>query len=118
MPGGLSASSICCAAVYGWVDAQNRRGLPADPQDPWTPEQTVGPADFAKELQQEKDPRPTVIYVGVKTLYEGGHIPGAVFFGAGSTAISMNVAGNITGTNYANVSAGVYTKNVAVVVAP
>ena len=39
-------------------------------------------------------------------------------FGAGSTAISMNVTGNITGTNYANVSAGVYTKNVAVVVAP
>ena len=39
-------------------------------------------------------------------------------FGAGSSAISMNVTGNITGTNYANVSAGVYTKNVSVVVAP
>ena len=39
-------------------------------------------------------------------------------FGVGSTAISMNVAGDILGTNYANVSAGVYTKNVAVVVAP
>ena len=39
-------------------------------------------------------------------------------FGAGSTAITMNVTGDILGTNYANVSAGVYTKNVAVVVAP
>jgi hypothetical protein len=39
-------------------------------------------------------------------------------FGVGSTAISMNVAGDILGTNYANVSAGVYTKNVSVVVAP
>lgn len=39
-------------------------------------------------------------------------------FGAGSTAITMNVSGDILGTDYANVSAGVYTKNVAVVVAP
>jgi hypothetical protein len=39
-------------------------------------------------------------------------------FGVGSTAISMTVTGDILGTNYANVSAGVYTKNVSVVVAP
>jgi spore coat protein U-like protein len=39
-------------------------------------------------------------------------------FGAGSTAISMNVAGDILGTSYANVSAGAYSKNVAVIVAP
>jgi thiosulfate/3-mercaptopyruvate sulfurtransferase len=57
----------------------------ANPEDPWTLQQTVRPADFVKELQQEKDPYPTVIYVGVKTLYEGGHIPGAAFYGPGST---------------------------------
>lgn len=39
-------------------------------------------------------------------------------FGVGSTAITMNVTGDILGTDYANVSAGVYTRNVAVVVAP
>ena len=39
-------------------------------------------------------------------------------FGAGSTAISMTVDGAILGTSYANVSSGVYSKNVAVVVAP
>src|SRR5262245_29848918 len=59
--------------------------LRANRDDPWTVKQTVQPADFAKELQQEKDPYPTVIYVGVKTLYEGAHIPGAVFYGPGST---------------------------------
>jgi hypothetical protein len=53
--------------------------------DPWIPGQTVQPAELAKELQQEKDPYPTVIYVGVKALYEGAHIPGAVFYGPGST---------------------------------
>jgi thiosulfate/3-mercaptopyruvate sulfurtransferase len=61
------------------------RSLRATPEDPWRPKQTVEAADFARELQQEKDPYPTVIYVGVKTLYEGGHIPGAVFYGPGST---------------------------------
>jgi len=59
--------------------------LRAKPDDPWTAQQTVQPADFAQELQQEKDSYPTVIYVGVKTLYEGAHIPGAVFYGPGST---------------------------------
>lgn len=53
--------------------------------DPWDQGQTVQPADFARELQQEKDPQPTVIYVGVRALYEGAHIPGAVFYGPGST---------------------------------
>jgi thiosulfate/3-mercaptopyruvate sulfurtransferase len=57
----------------------------ASPKDPWTPQETAQPADFAKELRQEKDPYPIVIYVGVRALYEGAHIPGAVFYGPGST---------------------------------
>jgi hypothetical protein len=39
-------------------------------------------------------------------------------FGVGSAAITMNVTGDILGVDYASVSAGAYTKNVAVVVAP
>jgi len=39
-------------------------------------------------------------------------------FGTGSTAITMNVTGAFLATDYDSVSAGVYTKNVAVVVAP
>ncbi len=39
-------------------------------------------------------------------------------FGAGSTAVTVTVNGLILGTDYANVSAGAYTKSVAVVVAP
>jgi spore coat protein U-like protein len=39
-------------------------------------------------------------------------------FGAGSSAITMNVTGDILGTDYADVSAGNYTRNVAIVVAP
>ena len=53
--------------------------------EPWTPAQTVHPAQLAEELKLEKDPSPTIIYVGVRTLYNGGHIPGALFYGPGST---------------------------------
>jgi len=52
------------------------------PSDPWTAEQTVHPAQFVAELQQ--DPHPLVIYVGARTLYNGGHIPGALYYGPGS----------------------------------
>jgi thiosulfate/3-mercaptopyruvate sulfurtransferase len=73
-------STLIAMAAFFFVPS-----LRANPEDPWTPRETVQPADFAKELQQEKDPYPTVIYVGVKTLYEGAHIPGAVFYGPGSS---------------------------------
>jgi thiosulfate/3-mercaptopyruvate sulfurtransferase len=53
--------------------------------DPWTASQTITPADMAKELHVERDPAVTIIYVGVRTLYSGAHIPGATFHGPGST---------------------------------
>lgn len=65
---------LACAGARGGAAA-----------DPWTPGETVEPARFADELKQEKDPYPTVIYVGAKTLYAGGHIPGAVYRGPGAT---------------------------------
>jgi thiosulfate/3-mercaptopyruvate sulfurtransferase len=61
--------------------AQFAGGVPADP---WTAAQTVQPAQFAAELRLEKNLHPLVIYVGVRTLFNGGHIPGAVYYGAGS----------------------------------
>jgi len=57
----------------------------ASPADPWTVAQTVQPAQLAEELKQVKDPSLLVIYVGVRTLYNGAHIPGAGFYGPGST---------------------------------
>jgi len=57
----------------------------AAPADPWTPQQTVQAEQFVAELQQEKDPHVLVTYVGVRSLYNGGHIPGALYYGPGST---------------------------------
>lgn len=57
-----------------------------DASAPWSSSQTVLPADLAKELSvSEKSKKPTIICVGFRTLYEGAHVPGAVFHGTAST---------------------------------
>ncbi len=57
------------------------------PSDPWTAAQTVQPADLARELADAKSAgKPTVVCVAPHVLYEGGHIPGALFHGPGSSA--------------------------------
>jgi hypothetical protein len=66
------------------ISALTRNLAVAMPDDPWNAAQTVQPAQLVIELQQEKDPHVLVIYVGVKTLYNGGHIPGAAYYGPGS----------------------------------
>jgi len=55
------------------------------PSELWSQAQTILPADFAKELQQNGEASLKIIYVGVRTLYSGAHIPGSVFHGPGST---------------------------------
>ncbi len=58
--------------------------------DPWSAAQLIDPADFARELAAAKaDSRPTVVYVGFRTLFEGGHVPGATFHGTASTEAGL-----------------------------
>lgn len=63
--------------------APARLAVSSPNSDPWSPAQTVSPADFAMELQKH-NPSLKIVYVGVRTLYNGAHIPGAVFEGPGS----------------------------------
>jgi thiosulfate/3-mercaptopyruvate sulfurtransferase len=58
---------------------------PQGQTDPWTSMETVTPADLAKEIS-DADPakRPIVACVGFKFLYDGGHVPGALFHGPAS----------------------------------
>ena len=46
--------------------------------------QLIQPADLIRDLASP-DHRPTIVYVGFRTLFAGGHIPGATFHGSGST---------------------------------
>jgi thiosulfate/3-mercaptopyruvate sulfurtransferase len=75
---------ICpVALLVACVVAQQFRAAAA--ADPWSAAETVRPVQLNAELQKETDPYVQVIYVGVRTLYNGGHIPGAAFYGPGST---------------------------------
>lgn len=63
-------------------------GIPqAASSEPWTAEQVLQPAVLAGELGDAKNTNPpAILYVGFRTLYQGGHIPGALYFGAASSA--------------------------------
>ena len=57
-----------------------------DAGDPWSAAQTMQPADLVKELAAPAHPdEPVVVCVGFRPLYQGAHIPRAVFHGAAST---------------------------------
>jgi thiosulfate/3-mercaptopyruvate sulfurtransferase len=58
--------------------------------DPWTPAQIVQPADLVKELGSPPSGRPIVVCVGFHTLYQGAHVPGAVFHGAAMSEQGLN----------------------------
>ena len=59
--------------------AQEKQG------DPWTEAQVLHAVDLTPEIAGAKDEHsPTVIYVGFRTLFEGGHIPHASFHGTAS----------------------------------
>jgi hypothetical protein len=52
----------------------------------WTDAQVLHAADLAREIGPAKnESAPTILYVGFRTLFEGGHVPGASFRGTAST---------------------------------
>lgn len=62
------------------------RPFHSESTDPWAAAQTILPDALARELTATaQTKRPTVICVGFRPLYEGAHVPGALFHGAAST---------------------------------
>src|SRR5882762_8758972 len=61
------------------------RGDEKKSSDPWSDSQTLQAADLAGELGEKNGTPPTIVYVGFRTLFAGGHIPGASFHGTTST---------------------------------
>lgn len=59
--------------------------------EPWTGSQTIQPAELANDLKKDKESeKPVVVCVGFHTLYEGAHVPGAIFHGAASTTEGLD----------------------------
>jgi len=53
--------------------------------EPWPSSQTMEPAQLAKMLTDKYTSVPSVVFVGFRSLYVGGHVPNAVFHGTAST---------------------------------
>jgi thiosulfate/3-mercaptopyruvate sulfurtransferase len=98
-PGPLSlliAGLVCFGpvlpAAVGSTRSPADHGVPLEshesgrPSEPWTTRQTIQPAELAKEISHHDSRRPTIICVGFRTLYEGAHVPGAVFRGPAMSA--------------------------------
>jgi thiosulfate/3-mercaptopyruvate sulfurtransferase len=65
--------------------AETHEGAQEKAPEPWTSAQVLLPADFVGQLGTGYDAgAPKIIYVGFRTLFEGGHIPGASFYGTAS----------------------------------
>ena len=78
----LSAALPLALAV---VAPQNSAAKEEKKTDPWTNAQVLHAVDLASELGNSKGASvPVVVYVGFRTLFEGGHVPQASFHGTAS----------------------------------
>jgi thiosulfate/3-mercaptopyruvate sulfurtransferase len=81
----VSALSIVFAASATLLLLSPTLGDERRSADPWTAERIVQPAELARELGDKNGAQPIIVYVGFRTLFAGGHIPGATFHGSAST---------------------------------
>lgn len=66
--------------------AQNDGAKQEKAADPWTSQEALEAAELVREMDTSKsETAPTIVYVGFRTLFEGGHVPGASFHGTAST---------------------------------
>ena len=84
-----SALTVLVTATATIVSVPAIQGDEKKSSDPWASSQLVQPGQFAHELVDKSASVPTVIYVGFRSLYAGGHIPGASYHGTASTEAGL-----------------------------
>jgi thiosulfate/3-mercaptopyruvate sulfurtransferase len=84
----ILALGICAAMLLAPVLQSNQsRAVHQEKAaaDPWTRAQVLEAADLVRELGNSKSgTAPALVYVGFRTLFEGGHVPRASFHGTAS----------------------------------
>jgi thiosulfate/3-mercaptopyruvate sulfurtransferase len=58
-------------------------------QDALAGARKIEPLELVKKLALPPAERPVILQVGFKTLYNGAHIPGAIYAGPASTSVGM-----------------------------
>jgi thiosulfate/3-mercaptopyruvate sulfurtransferase len=81
----VSFPALLFLLAVAFFSAVRIRGEEKKSSDPWSSSQTLQAADLAGELAGKNGTPPTVVYVGFRTLFAGGHIPEASFHGTAST---------------------------------
>ena len=83
----IFVSSLIFLLAFGFslMPAGTTNGDEKKPDDPWPSSQTMQPAQLAKMLTDKHSSVPTVVFVGFRSLYVGGHVPDASFHGTAST---------------------------------
>jgi thiosulfate/3-mercaptopyruvate sulfurtransferase len=76
-----------CAALFvlSVIFVPWRSEAGQEKSEPWSSAEVLQPEDLLGQLKNKTAESPTIIYVGFRTLFEGGHIPGAKFYGTAST---------------------------------
>ncbi|MGH9401264.1 MAG: rhodanese-like domain-containing protein [Terriglobia bacterium] len=82
---GASVMALACTGFF--ISIHVLASGPAA-QDPWPQSQLIAPETLANELQG-KEKKPRIICVGVPTLYQSAHIPGARMDGPASEAAGL-----------------------------
>lgn len=67
------------------IPAPTIQGQEKKSADPWASSETMQPAQLSKMLTDKYVSVPTVVFVGFRSLYAGGHVPDAFFHGTAST---------------------------------
>jgi len=83
----VAASMVFCgtAAVRAAsLQARAARHSSAAAVAEWNNARQISPAELAKRVTGPKSARPIVLQVGFKILYDGAHIPGAIYAGPAS----------------------------------
>jgi rhodanese-related sulfurtransferase len=89
----LSSGAVLCAiGISGTLPlasvlqpAQSDASAQEKAADPWPNSQLLQAADLVRELSGAKGTNsPTIVDVGFRTLFEGGHVPDASFHGTAS----------------------------------
>ena len=63
-------------------------GATAAFQTPWKDDQVIAAGDLAKWITEKQ--HPIVLQVGVSGLYDGAHVPGAIYAGPAEEAAGLN----------------------------
>jgi len=75
---------LLVALALTLATATGARAADGASAEPWKVSDLIEIGDLAAFLSKGRE-KPIIVYVGFEVLYRSGHIPGAVYFGAGRT---------------------------------